>query len=264
MLEQTEAQVQGSRLGITTQERTTKPAPVNSLTSSQLETVPETEPPNGDIFLAKNRIGSDTASSSPRRTGTDISGKGIDVLREQKTLVSQTQPHSANNAPLPSVSNQFAGSSAHDAVVSDKPPTQMPTSNPRASSATIPESIPMKPSVNQGLSDIRIYFAQRKDTEIRIIPKIEDIPGKHVIVYNPDTDEYAVMKKHDINYKEGILMFLPHGDGWKYRTLTGDVNLWKSLRFKVNLKRCFGMIRVMFLKGSYPSNMLLKETPPVE
>jgi len=59
-------------------------------------------------------------------------------------------------------------------------------------------------------------------------------------------------------------MFLPHGDGWKYRTLTGDVNLWKSLRFKVNLKRCFGMIRVMFLMGSYPSNMLLNETLPAE
>jgi hypothetical protein len=60
---------------------------------------------------------------------------------------------------------------------------------------------PRKPSVNQGLSDIRIYSAQRKDKGIRIIPKIEDIPGKHVIVYDPDTYEYAVMKKHDINCK---------------------------------------------------------------
>jgi hypothetical protein len=60
---------------------------------------------------------------------------------------------------------------------------------------------PRKPSVNQGLSDIRIYSAQKKDKGIRIIPKIEDIPGKYVIVYNPDTYEYAVRKKHDINCK---------------------------------------------------------------
>jgi hypothetical protein len=84
MLEQTEAQVQDSRLGITTQERTTKPAPVNSLTSSQLETVPESE-----------------------------------------YNLSETEP------------------GANDAVVGNRPPTKMPTSNPWTSSATIPESIPM-------------------------------------------------------------------------------------------------------------------------
>ena len=187
MLEQTKAQVQDLRLGITTQERTTKPAPVNLSTSGQLETVPESE-----------------------------------------YNFSETEP------------------SAHDAVVGGRSPTQIPASNPRTSSATIPKSTPMpknfpevstatrdstrtprpahnlatpkapsstldldpdviapprKPSVNQGLSDIRIYSAQRKDKGIRIIPKIEDIPGKHVIVYNPDTYECAVKEKHDINCK---------------------------------------------------------------
>ena len=76
-----------------------------------------------------------------------------------------------------------------------KPPLSTPDLDPNL---TVP---PKKPSVNQGLSDIRIYSAQRKDRGIRIIPKIEDIPGKHVIVYNPDTDKCAVMKKHDINCK---------------------------------------------------------------
>ena len=76
-----------------------------------------------------------------------------------------------------------------------KPPLSTPDLDPNV---TVP---PRKPSVNQGLSDIRIYSAQKKDKGIRIIPKIEDIPGEHVIMYNPDTYEYAVMKKHDINCK---------------------------------------------------------------
>jgi len=76
-----------------------------------------------------------------------------------------------------------------------KPSSSTPYLDPNA---TVP---PRKPSANQGLSDIRIYSDQRKDKGIRIIPKIEDIPGKHVIVYNPDTYECAVRKKHDINCK---------------------------------------------------------------
>ena len=106
----------------------------------------------------------------------------------------QESPRTTHNFTTPKSDFQESPRPTHN-FTTPKPPSSTPDLDPNL---TVP---PRKPSVNQGLSDIRIYSAQRKDKGIRIIPKIEDIPGKHVIVYDPDTYEYAVMKKHDINCK---------------------------------------------------------------
>lgn len=269
--EEREAQFQESRSGATTQEKTTKPARVNSLPSPQLETVQETEsrvpdenPSTDSMRLPNGRADLDSEPSSPRRITTEGSGKSTKAICVQETQVPQTNPHHDQNidaTPPPSTLNYGGGLGIHSVESRDRVLPRKRTSNSRTPSTIIAEPPPMSrnTSKNPRSRNIRIHSTQKKQKGTKTVSEIDEIPGKQVIVYNPETDEYAVKKKHDINYDEGILVLLPHGDGWKYRTLTGDLNLWKSLRFKVNLKRCFGLIRVMLLKGTYPPNMLLKE-----
>ena len=106
----------------------------------------------------------------------------------------QESPRTTHNFSTPKSDFQASPRPTHNFITS-KPPSSTPDLDPNV---TVP---PRNPSVDQGLSDIRIYSAQRKDKGIRIIPKIEDIPGKRVIVYDPDTYECAVVEKHDINCK---------------------------------------------------------------
>jgi len=52
-------------------------------------------------------------------------------------------------------------------------------------------------------------------------------------------------------------MDVPQGDGFSYRALTVDINLWKMLPLKANINRVLGRTRYIFIKGQIPEKHLL-------
>ena len=194
MLEQTKAQVPDLRLGITTQERITKPAPVNLSTSGQLESVPESE-----YNLPETEPSAHDAAVGDRPTQIPASNP-----QASSATIPKSNPMPRNFSEVSTATRDSTRTPRPDFRENPRPTHDLATPKPPSSTLDLDPDVtapPRKPSVNQGLSDIRIYSAQRKNKGIRIIPKIEDIPGKHVIVYNPDTYQCAVREKHDINCK---------------------------------------------------------------
>jgi hypothetical protein len=55
-------------------------------------------------------------------------------------------------------------------------------------------------------------------------------------------------------------MRMPHRKARAWRTVKGDLNLWKLLSFKDNILRVcpYGGLRMMFFKGDFPDGQVLR------
>jgi hypothetical protein len=54
-------------------------------------------------------------------------------------------------------------------------------------------------------------------------------------------------------------MQMPHSNGWSWRTVKGDLNLWKLIPIRHNLRRALPgkRSRLLFFKGHFPDNQVL-------
>lgn len=53
-------------------------------------------------------------------------------------------------------------------------------------------------------------------------------------------------------------MHVPRRGGRDWRCVRGDVNLWRVMSLRLNIRRMFGGLRTMFFKGTFPDKHLLR------
>ncbi|RDW65973.1 hypothetical protein BP6252_09608 [Coleophoma cylindrospora] len=208
----------------------------------------------------------DTAISDIGEVGmADITTNQVKRQRQSTPLNSREhlsvdyRPRTPNQAPkigISSVASITASSST------ESPKSNLDNESPFVSyqpSHTAPRVREISPPQNQSPLVKRLVRVFSLVRHPRIENKLEDEIEAMILVFKEEGKPIELIdwRKNHEDLSQGVLMRIPRRKGSNWRCVKGDLNLWKVLPLKYNMRRVFGNLRTIFFKGNWPDDQLL-------